>query len=327
MNKTGQIILGLVFVVAGIAVIIRSRSPKPAPDSLPPVQSLPTTRTVIDQREMVRIPGGTFTMGAADGEAHEAPPHTVTVKAFWMDRTEVTVAAFRRFVEATRYQTEAERFGWSIYFRGADPIRVDGADWRHPQGPSGPAARDDEPVVQVSWNDAVAYAKWAGKRLPTEAEFEFAARGGLANAPYAWGMELRPGGKPVANFFQGSFPNQDSGEDGHKGLARVGQFAPNPYGLRDISGNAWEWCADWYDPAYYANSPSDNPRGPAQGVERSMRGGSYLCSETFCSNYRVAGRGHATPDTGLNHVGFRCVMDVTGSSDPSAPAAPVEKAP
>lgn len=328
MNRALRIIIGLVFVTAGVVIIIRSRTSRPATAVLPPVRQLPTTRSAIDQQEMVLIPGGTFIMGASDGEPHEAPPHQVTVKPFWMDRHEITVAQFRRFVEATGYQADAERIGWSIFFRGTEPIPVDGATWRRPQGPSGVAAIDNQPVVQISWNDAVAYAKWAGKRLPTEAEFEFAARGGLPNSPYSWGNQLRPGGTPVANWYQGAFPNHDTGEDGYKGVAPIGQFPPNPYGLHDISGNVWEWCSDWYDPTYFLNSPSDDPRGPAHGQERAMRGGSYLCSETFCSNYRVAGRGHATPDTGLNHVGFRCVKDAEPNAAPPPATQPlVEKAP
>jgi formylglycine-generating enzyme required for sulfatase activity len=240
----------------------------------------------------------------------ESPPHEVAVKSFWIDAREVTVAEFARFVEATGYRTEAERFGWSGVFNveTGEWGRVDGADWRHPEGPESRAA-SDEPVCQVSWNDAAAYAKWAGKRLPTEAEWEYAARGGLAGKRYAWGDELRPGGKPVANWWQGRFPERDTGEDGFKHRAAVGSFPPNGYGLFDVAGNVWEWSADWFDAEYYARSPKANPFGPDAGTERVIRGGSWMCSENYCSNYRVSARSHATPDSGLNNLGFRCAGD------------------
>lgn len=259
---------------------------------------------------MVFIKGGTFRMGAGDEMPEEAPVHEVEVKSFWMDAREVTVAEFTKFVEATGYQTEAEKFGWSGVFdvKRGDWGRVDGADWRHPEGPQS-EARPDEPVCQVSWNDAAAYAKWAGKRLPTEAEWEYAARGGLEGKRYAWGDELRPGGKPVANWWQGRFPERDTGEDGYVTRAPAGRFAPNGYGLFDVAGNVWEWCADWFDEGYYARSPKANPVGPDAGTERVIRGGSWMCSENFCSNYRTAARSRATPDSGLNNLGFRCASD------------------
>lgn len=259
---------------------------------------------------MVLIPGGTYQMGTNEGMPYEAPRHEVAIDAFYIDAREVTVAEFRRFVEATNYKTEAEQYGWSGVF---DPqvqgwTRVDGANWRHPEGPNSSAA-PNEPVTQVSWSDATAYAKWAGKRLPTEAEWERAARGGFTGREYAWGDELRPNGKPVANWWQGHFPTNNTGEDGFKGRAPVGSFAPNGYGLHDVAGNVWEWCADWYADDYYQHSPANNPPGPQRGVERVMRGGSWLCAENFCTNYRVAGRSHSTPDTGLNNLGFRCARD------------------
>lgn len=259
---------------------------------------------------MVLIPGGVFEMGTNDGMPFEGPVHRVAVKGFHIDEHEVTVAEFARFVEASGYLTDAERFGWSAVFdvKSGEWMRVDGADWRRPEG--GDAAGQDEPAVQVSWNDANAYAKWAGKRLPTEAEWEFAARGGLAGKKYAWGDELRPGGKPVANWWQGMFPDRDSGEDGFAGRAKVGSFKPNGYGLFDVTGNVWEWTADRYSEDYYALSPSSDPKGPTAGGERSIRGGSWMCAENFCSNYRVAARSHATPDSGMNNLGFRCVKDI-----------------
>lgn len=258
------------------------------------------------------IPGGTFLMGTNDGAASEGPAHEVRVAPFWIETHEVTVEEFGAFVRATGYVTEAERLGWSGVFdrdRG-EWTKSDGASWRHPDGPqSTPALR--EPVTQVSWNDAVAYARWAHKRLPTEAEWEFAARGGMRGAEYSWGHELRPHGKPVANWWQGVFPTRDTGDDGYTGRAPVGQFPPNGYGLYDMTGNVWEWNVDWFDEAYYARSPRENPQGPVSGGERVLRGGSWMCSENYCTGFRVAARSHATPDSGLNNLGFRCVRDAT----------------
>jgi formylglycine-generating enzyme required for sulfatase activity len=259
---------------------------------------------------MVLIPGGTFEMGSADGPVYERPVHTVKLNSFWMDKTEVTVGQFRQFVDATKYVTEAEKFGWSGVFDLSKKSwgKVDGANWRQPGGP-GQLARDDEPVMQVSWNDAVAFAAWAGKRLPSEAEWEYAARGGLAGKIYVWGDELTPGGKYMANFWQGDFPEHDEAKDGFAGVAPVGKFPPNGYGIYDMTGNVWEWCGDWYSHTYYAESAKENPRGPSFGQERSMRGGSWMCARNFCTNYRVAGRSHATADSGLNNLGFRCARD------------------
>jgi formylglycine-generating enzyme len=163
--------------------------------------------------------------------------------------------------------------------------------------------------VQVSWNDAVAYAEWAGARLPTEAEWEYAARGGLAGKEYSWGDKLRPNGKPVANWWQGAFPGENTLEDGYLFRAPRGKYPPNGYGVHDMAGNVWEWCADWYDATYYSRSPASDPQGPDSGEERVIRGGSFLCAENYCTNYRVAGRSHATPDSGMNNLGFRCVRD------------------
>ncbi len=266
----------------------------------------------VEHNGMVMIKGGTFLMGADDGMPYEAPVHEVLSDSFWMDEHEVTVAAFAEFVKATDYQTDAEQFGWSGVFNlktGAWE-HVAEADWQHPEGPDAAPASPVEPVCQVSWGDATAYAKWAGKRLPTEAEWEYAARGGLVGQRYAWGNELRPGGKPVANWWQGYFPAHNTGEDGFVGRAPVGSFQPNGYGLFDMAGNVWEWCADWYADDYYVQSPRVNPDGPAVSKERVMRGGSWMCAENFCTNYRVAARSHATPDSGLNNLGFRCVRDL-----------------
>ena len=260
---------------------------------------------------MALVEGGTFRMGSDEEMPYEGPEHEVAVRPFWIDRREVTVGEFARFVEATGYKTEAERFGWSGVFDAADGEwrRGEGADWRHPEG-AGSTAPPDEPVTQVSWNDAAAYARWAGKRLPTEAEWEYAARGGLVGRKYSWGDELRPGGRPAANWWQGHFPERDTGEDGFVGRAPVGSFAPNGYGLYDTGGNVWEWCADWFGDDYYARSPAADPAGPDSGEERVIRGGSWMCSENYCTNYRVAGRSHTAPDTGLNNLGFRCARDL-----------------
>ncbi|HEY2930197.1 MAG TPA: formylglycine-generating enzyme family protein [Acidobacteriota bacterium] len=279
-------------------------------DGEPSRQEISFAPSLPGTKDMVFIPGGKFLMGAGDGMPYEAPAHEVSVKSFRIDKHEVTVREFSRFVKETGFKTEAEKFGWSGIFnaRTAEWEKVDGANWRHPDGLSS-SARDDEPVTQVSWNDALAYARWAHKRLPTEAEWEYAARGGIVGKKYAWGDELRPHGKPPANWWQGHFPEHNTGEDGYLGRAPVEKFPPNGYGLYDMTGNVWEWCADWFDSEYYAASPRENPAGPGKGVERVIRGGSFLCSENYCTNYRVAGRSHATPDSGLNNLGFRCVKD------------------
>ena len=259
---------------------------------------------------MILIKGGNFLMGTEDAMPYEAPAHEVTVKSFWIDRHEVTVAEFAKFVAATGYQTDAEKFGWSGAFnlKTRQWEKTKGADWHHPDGP-GSTAADNEPVCQVSWNDAAAYAKWSGKRLPSEAEWEFAARGGLAQKKYSWGDDVRPNGKPVANWWQGTFPNRNTNEDGFIARAPVESFPPNGYGLYEMTGNVWEWCADLYADDYYASSPVNDPQGPGDGDERAIRGGSWMCAENFCTNYRVAARSHATPDSGLNNLGFRCVRD------------------
>jgi formylglycine-generating enzyme required for sulfatase activity len=289
------------------------------------------------------IPGGEFSMG--DDSAPDARPiHRVYLDGFWMDRTEVTNAEFARFVSATGYVTVAERTPRAEDFPGAPrenlvagsvvftppprPIPLDdqhrwwryerGASWRHPLGPkSDLAGREQFPVVQVAYDDAEAYARWAHKRLPTEAEFELAARGGLSGKRYAWGDELRPNGRWMANLFQGHFPEEDSGEDGAAGVARVGQYPPNGHGLFDIIGNVWEWCSDWYRPDSYGDSSgvARNPRGPESSVDpnepgvakRVMRGGSFLCSSQYCMRFLVGARGKGEPSSGSNHVGFRCV--------------------
>lgn len=293
---------------------------------------------------MLWIPGGAFMMGS-DHRPVEGPPHRVVLEGFWMDETEVTTAAFRKFVDATGYVTSAEKtprkedFPANIRdqlvdammqpgannFRCSDhPVPLDnelvwweymkGASWKMPMGPKGGPARDTDPVVCVNWDDASAYAKWAGKRLPTEAEWEFAARAGLSGKGYVWGDEMNPGGKWMGNTWQGEFPVKDAAEDGFHGLAPVKSFPANGYGLYDISGNAWEWTADWYGERYYAESPEYNPKGAAPSSEnhqgapsKLIRGGSWLCNDCYCEGYRPAARQFTTPDTASNHLGFRCV--------------------
>ncbi len=263
---------------------------------------------VISPDGMVLIRGGTFRMGTNDGMPYEGPVHTVELEPFFIDEHEVTVAEFERFVNATYYRTEAERFGWAgvFNFDEGEWQRVVGADWRHPDGPNS-SADPNEPVCQVAWSDANEFAKWAGKRLPTEAEFEFAARGGLDGKKYSWGDDLTPDGKYLANWWQGMFPDNNTGKDGFVGRAPIKSFPPNRYGLYDMTGNVWEWCLDKWGEDYYEHSPHHRPVGPEIGEDRVIRGGSFLCAENYCSNYRVAGRSHSAPDSGLNNVGFRCV--------------------
>lgn len=306
---------------------------------------------------MVWIPGGEFSMGsdaAADalcdvpGVTRDAQPiHRVAVDGFWMDATEVTNAQFAAFVRATGYQTIAERPLDPAEFPGAPPEllvpgsavfvapreQVDlrnalqwwrytpGAHWRQPAGPgSDLAGRERYPVVHIAYADADAYARWAGARLPTEAEWEFAARGGVAGALYAWGNELAPRGAHHANIHQGTFPSHDSAADGFGGVAPVGQFAPNPYGLHDVGGNVWEWTSDWYRADYYASLAAKgqvavNPQGPDDSHDpaepgakkRVHRGGSFLCTEQYCTRYMVGTRGKGEVSTGSNHLGFRTV--------------------
>ncbi len=289
---------------------------------------------------MVWVPGGEFWMG--DDLFPDAPPQRVHVDGFWMDRTEVTNAQFEKFVKETGYKTVAERKPDAKDFPGVPEEKlvpgsivftpptevvpltehyrwwqyVPGACWRHPEGPgSDLKERANHPVVHIAWEDAVAYAQSAKKRLPTEAEWEFAARGGLDRKPYGWGDELTPQGKWMANIWQGRFPVENTKQDGFVRTAPVASFPPNGFGLYDMAGNVWEWCADWYRPDYYANSPERNPRGPDSSHDplepgipkRVQRGGSFLCSDQYCIRYRPGGRGKGAVDSGQSHAGFRCV--------------------
>jgi sulfatase modifying factor 1 len=312
---------------------------------------------------MVWIPGGEFSMGAANPVGRDLnqvgmhatddsrPIHRVYVDGFWIDKTEVTNRQFEKFVKATGYVTVAERTPTPEEFPSAPPENlvagsvvfsppdhpvplnnqfqwwayIHGANWRHPLGPrSSLKGKGDYPVVHIAYQDAVAYAKWAGKRLPTEAEWEFAARGGLSGKVYPWGDEFRKDGRWMANTHQGHFPNRDTAEDRFSGIAPVAQYPPNGYGLYDVAGNVWEWTSDWYRPDYYATLAASgavarNPQGPPSswdpsepGVpKRVQRGGSFLCTEQYCSRYMVGTRGKGEISTGTNHLGFRCVQDTT----------------
>lgn len=279
---------------------------------------------------MVRLDGGEFLMGTDDEEGFpddgEGPVRKVNIDPFYIDIHPVTNEEFARFVAETGYVTEAERFGWSFVFHLLVPPRIahtvskvaqqtpwwwpiEGACWRHPEGPyTGIRNRKDHPVVHVSWNDAMAYCAWAGKRLPTEAEWEYAARGGLVQAKYAWGDELTPGGKHMCNIWQGRFPDVNTCEDGYLGTCPVDAFPPNGYGLYSVAGNVWEWCADWFSPTYHLDGPRYNPKGPPTGTTKVMRGGSYLCHKSYCNRYRVAARTSNTPDSSTGNMGFRCVV-------------------
>ena len=278
---------------------------------------------------MIRLKGGTFLMGSNDKtfpSDGEGPVRPVQVKPFWIDAHVVTNAQFATFVAATDYVTEAEKFGWSYVFynflpadhpptRGVQAApwwrQVFGADWRHPDGPhSSLEEREEHPVVHVSWHDAAAYAAWAGKRLPTEAEWEFAARGGLKQKTYPWGDKLMPKGKHRINIWQGNFPEKNTKGDGYLGTAPAKSFRPNKYGLYNMTGNVWEWCADWFSPTYHQQDTRDNPRGPRIGTTKVMKGGSYLCHKSYCNRYRVSARTSNTPDSSTGHMGFRLVKDI-----------------
>lgn len=282
--------------------------------------------------KMIYLPGGSFLMGTENKEGFpadgEGPVREVQLDPFYIDPHPVTNADFAEFVDATGYKTEAQEFGWSFVFysflssKQAKRSRnrqvpdapwwrgVKAARWKWPEGRgSHLGERWDHPVVHVSWNDAVAYCKWAGKRLPTEAEWEYAARGGLQQQTYAWGDELTPEGKHMCNIWQGVFPTKNSTKDGYLGTSPVGTYPANGYGLYDVAGNVWEWCSDWFSPDHHIEGPRENPVGPPKGQAKVMRGGSYLCHESYCNRYRVAARTSNTPDSSTGNIGFRCVVD------------------
>ncbi len=307
---------------------------------------------------MVWIPGGEFTMGSTveseslcglPGVTRDAlPVHRVYVDGFWMDKTELTNEQFEKFFKATGYVTVAERTptkeefptvppenlvaGSTVFTPTKNEVPLDsyyqwwryvkGANWLHPEGPQSTIkGKDKYPVVQIAYEDAVAYAKWAGKRLPTEAEWEFAARGGFTGKLYPWGDDFRPSDKPMANTYQGKFPVKDTGADGFASLAPVASFSANGYGLYDVAGNAWEWVSDWYRPDYYAELAKTgvvrNPKGPPSpfdpgepgSAKRVQRGGSFLCTDQYCSRYMVGTRGKGEVSTASNHLGVRLAMD------------------
>jgi len=291
-------------------------------------------------RSMVSLPGGSFAMGTdypfafpADGEG---PVRTVTVAPFQLDTFPVTNRDFTLFVESTGYRTESEQFGWSFVFWSHIPAarfeelvedtvaaarwwcKVPGASWSRPEGPGSTIqSRLDHPAVHVSWNDASAYAAWAEKSLPTEAEWEYAARGGLIQKLYPWGDELTPNGEHRCNIWQGQFPLEDTAEDGYAGTSPVDAFPPNGYGLSTITGNVWEWCADWFGTTFPAASVMHNPKGPAAGQTKVMKGGSFLCHASYCNRYRVAARTSNTPDSAASNIGFRCARALP--HEPSLP--------
>ena len=336
-------------------------APEPLPKKANFLPTIANAASAPDRtpKGMVWIPGGEFSMGAQDppqmdmvgmqATTDSRPIHRVYVDGYFMDKTDVTNAQFGEFVKATGYVTIAERTPRAEDFPGAPPenlvaggvvfsppdhpVRlndhfqwwtyVQGANWRHPTGPkSSIKGKENYPVVQVAYEDAEAYAKWAHERLPTEAEWEFAARGGLAGKPFVWGEKFRPNGKWMANTYQGHFPDQDSGDDGFIGVAPVARYAPNGYGLYDMAGNVWQWTSDWYRPDHYADlakagGVARNPKGPDSPFDPSEpsekkkvhRGGSFLCTDQYCSRYMVGTRGKGEVSTGTNHLGFRCVLN------------------
>jgi formylglycine-generating enzyme required for sulfatase activity len=352
-----------IVVAALLALVVASRpahAQTAVESAFEPTAELDTRPPGAAPEGMVWISGGEFSMGASEageslcsvpGVTSDALPiHRVHVDGFWMDATEITNEQFEEFVKATGYVTIAERTPTAEEFPGLPPEELiagsavftptkepvplrdlylwwryeDGANWRHPEGPkSNLEGRGNYPVVHIAFPDAEAYAKWSGKRLPTEAEWEFAARGGAAGHLYSWGDELKPGGTWMANIYQGRFPVEDgdSGADGFKGVAPVAQFPANAYGLYDTAGNVWEWCSDWYRPDYFTTlaetgGVADNPQGPDSSFDpdgaptekkRVHRGGSFLCTDQYCTRYMVGSRGKGEITTGSDHLGFRCV--------------------
>jgi len=353
---TGSITAPVIAVVHKAPLCCESNIPKRFASLTSERPDVSVITSAKDHKGMVWVKAGNFQMGANNKQAYEDeyPKHKVSVHGFWMDATEVTNAEFARFVKATGYVTTAERKpDWSELkkqlppgtAKPADSLLIaaslvfdppkqavdlndytqwwawkKGADWKHPHGPgSSIKGKENYPVVHISWFDAVAYCKWAGKRLPTEGEWEWAARGGLQNKLYPWGDEPIDNGKVKANTWQGHFPDRNTLKDKYYGLAPVGSFAPNGYGLYDMAGNAWEWCADYYNNSYYksvANGIVD-PQGPSKSYDpdepfakkRVIRGGSFLCNESYCTGYRVARRMKSTEDSGMEHLGFRCVHE------------------
>jgi formylglycine-generating enzyme required for sulfatase activity len=282
---------------------------------------------------MILLPGGPFLMGTDYSEAFpadgEGPVREVIVSPFWMDRYPVTNELFSEFIAETQYVTEAERFGWSFVFWSHIPAhrfrelvedtvaaapwwcKVRGANWRSPEGPgSDVRLRSRHPVVQVSWNDAQRFCEWSGQRLPSETEWEYAARGGLVQKLYPWGDKLRPNGEHRCNIWQGEFPRKDTGDDGFTGTCPVDAFPSNDFGLYSMTGNTWEWCADWFSATFHVNAGRIDPQGPPEGESKVTKGGSFLCHKSYCNRYRVAARTFNTPDSTTSHIGFRCARNL-----------------
>jgi len=281
-------------------------------------------------QNMIKLPGGNFLMGTNDKEGFphdgEGPVREVTLDSFYIEATTVTNQRFAEFINATSYKTDAEKFGWSFVFYELLPrelrqsdlqkssqapwwCAVENAKWNQPEGEnSNIKERMDHPIVHVSWNDAIAYCRWAGKRLPTEAEWEYAARGGLVQKKFPWGDELMPDGEHRCNIWQGIFPHINTMEDGYLGTAPVKSFFPNGFGLYNMAGNVWEWCTDWFSRDFHKTAPVINPKGPADGEAKVIRGGSFLCHESYCNRYRVAARSSNTVDSSASNMGFRCVV-------------------
>jgi formylglycine-generating enzyme required for sulfatase activity len=364
MQRFVYVLVCLIAFAATYAVV-RARQPKTIVDAPVQVdaQSVLTSPQLIDG--MIFIKGGDFNFGTNSslGWPDERPAHRVHVDDFWIDSCEVTNAQFREFVNATGYVTTAEKapsleevmrqvpagtpapppellVAGSLVFTPPDHVVslddmrnwwqwVPGASWQHPEGPnSNLDGRENHPVVQVSWDDAAAYAKWSGKRLPTEAQWEFAARGGLIDKDFCWGDQAPTDTTPMANTWQGTFPNLNTKADGYVRTAPVGSFSANGYGLHDMAGNVWEWCSDWYDRDLHTRlsggGVASNPAGPERTSDRTQpyaelkiqKGGSFLCNESYCLRYRPSARHGGAPDTGMSHLGFRCVKDATVSSLP-----------
>lgn len=317
------LIIGIVSGCSPREGVAEQRTPEKAQAAQPSPKEIPAG--------MILIPAATFKMGSEDGRSDEQPVHEVTVSSFAIDAHLVTNDDFAKFVEATKYKTTAEIPPDPKDFPGADPAKLvpgslvflagkwdylPGANWQHPEGPkSDLKGKGNHPVVQVSWYDASAYAKWVHKDLPTEAEYEWAARSGQEGKEFTWGDAPYDPAHPQVNSWQGDFPTKNLNTDGYLTTSPIGAFKPNSLGLFDISGNVWEWCADWYRPDAYANSARVDPKGPSSSFDpdepdqqkRVLRGGSFLCAECYCRGYRVASRMKSSQDSGSMHVGFRCV--------------------
>ncbi|MFP4203618.1 MAG: formylglycine-generating enzyme family protein [Opitutales bacterium] len=320
---------------AGCCTPERGNAAQPGPPDGPVAHDIRAAPQAGSTTGMIRLEGGRFLMGYEGPEAWkddgEGPVREVTLDPFWLDATAVTNEQFAAFVEATGYKTESERFGWAFVFIGQLPsskrrklrdtktvqglqwwYAVDGAHWRKPEGPgSNIKKRMDHPVVSVSWNDAAAYAKWAGKRLPTEAEWEYAARGPKTQSLFPWGDELEPGGNHRCNVWQGDFPYRNSAEDGYAWTAPVRAFRRYEWGFYNMVGNVWEWVGDWFSPTWHARDCREtrwNPKGPESGECRVMKGGSFLCHASYCNRYRLGARTSNTPDSATTNLGFRCAQ-------------------